>query len=157
SVYSPSVTAPKATPFLVITSYQSIPSLAPLIHLPPSEIGASLSGKRVLYDFTNLPLTLCPFLGVSAAAVVVEAGASAWAIRSAAKDGRIPTSPATNHAVAPSPAIIANPGQQAVHRIKDISGFLPERSVVVSVHLEVRESKIAMRVADAIIEPNTRA
>src|SRR5262249_24682065 len=37
-----------------------------------------------------------------------------------------------------------------------LSPFLPPgRLVVVGFHLEVRESKIAIRVADAIIEPNT--
>src|SRR6516165_1520311 len=53
SVYSPWVTAPYATPFLVMTLNQSIPSFPPLIHFPPSEIGSSSSWKRVPYDLVS--------------------------------------------------------------------------------------------------------
>ena len=47
------VTAPWATPFLVMTLNQSLPSFPPLIHFPPSEIGSSSSRKRVLYDLVG--------------------------------------------------------------------------------------------------------
>src|ERR1700689_3662080 len=36
-----------------ITSAQSIPSLAPLSQIPPSEIGCSSCWKRVRYDLTE--------------------------------------------------------------------------------------------------------
>src|SRR5262249_38111669 len=49
SVYAPRVTAPQATPFLVMTLYQSIPSFPPSIHFPPSEIGSSSRRNRVLF------------------------------------------------------------------------------------------------------------
>ena len=42
-------------PFWVMQSIQSIPSVWPLSHIPPSEIGSSSTSKRVLYDLTGSP------------------------------------------------------------------------------------------------------
>ena len=48
------LTAPKPTPFLLMTSIQSIPSFRPLSHIPPSEMGSSSSSNCVLYDLTGV-------------------------------------------------------------------------------------------------------
>ena len=42
-----------ASPFLVRMSAQSMPSFLPLSHIPPSEMGSSSAGNRVLYVLTE--------------------------------------------------------------------------------------------------------
>src|SRR5438552_15702196 len=47
-----------------MTSAQSIPSLAPLSHSPPSEIGSSSRWNRVRYDLTESVLVSIGISGV---------------------------------------------------------------------------------------------
>src|SRR5262249_7299628 len=47
-------TSPKATPSFTSTSHQSMPSLRPFSHSPPSESGDSFFLNSVLYDRTGV-------------------------------------------------------------------------------------------------------
>jgi hypothetical protein len=77
----------------------------------------------VLYDFTDLPLSLRSSVSEAVKAFAREVGGLAWAIAASDKWGWNHPSSAMNHAVAAT-ATIPNAGQQMPFRIIDFSGFL---------------------------------
>ena len=64
------LTAPKHSPFFEMTSIQSMPSLRPFSHMPPSEIGSSSRSKSVLYDRTSVPFGACSVIARSPSQLV---------------------------------------------------------------------------------------